>query len=61
MPCLDPVITIAEGGEDAGRDWNDGTNVLSPFVTPKRLVAKICEIRYIHTYVHVCSKKGDMR
>lgn len=42
MPCLDPVMTIADGIEDF-LAWNAGTKVLRPFTTPKRFVSKICD------------------
>jgi hypothetical protein len=36
MPCFDPVMTMAPGDGD----WAlmRGTNVLRPWITPKRLV-----------------------
>lgn len=37
MPCLLPVITIADGVLEE-RDWKDGTYVFSPLITPKRFV-----------------------
>jgi hypothetical protein len=41
IPCLLPVITIAEGLAVSVRDWKEGTKVFSPLMTPKRLVLKI--------------------
>jgi hypothetical protein len=42
IPCLLPVMTMAEGLDVAVRDWKEGTNVFNPLITPKRLVLKIC-------------------
>ena len=40
MPCLLPVMTIAEGVLEP-RDWKEGTYVFSPLITPKRFVLRI--------------------
>lgn len=41
IPCLLPVMTMADGEALEGRDWKDGTYVLSPLTTPKRFVESI--------------------
>jgi hypothetical protein len=42
IPCLLPVMTIADGFAVSVRDWKEGTKVFNPLMTPKRLVLKIC-------------------